>query len=58
MDGGRLDSLICADNHRQLRGPDPSGRVGHWILEVHLVDRAREIGGFFEQLLTLGPATA
>ena len=53
MDGDRLDSMICASNHRRLRGPDPSGRFGHWILEVHLVDRAREIGGFFEQLLTV-----
>jgi Xaa-Pro aminopeptidase len=53
MEGDRLDSMICANNHRRLRGPDPSGRIGHWILEVHLVDRAREIGGFFEQLLTV-----
>ncbi|HWE56816.1 MAG TPA: M24 family metallopeptidase [Acidimicrobiales bacterium] len=53
MAGGRLDSLICASNPRPLRGPDPSGRVGHWILEVHLVDRDLQIGGFLEQLLTL-----
>jgi Xaa-Pro aminopeptidase len=53
MAGGRLDSLLCADNRRRLRGPDPSGRVAHWILEVHLVDRDREIGGFYEELLTL-----
>jgi hypothetical protein len=32
---------------------DRAGNVAHWILEVHLVDREREIGGFFEQLLTL-----
>ncbi len=37
-----------------MRRTDPSGRVGHWILEIHLVDRGREIGGFYEQLLTLG----
>jgi Xaa-Pro aminopeptidase len=54
MEGGRLDSLICASNDRVLRGLDPSGRVAHWILEVHLVDRDRQIGGFFEELLTLG----
>ena len=53
MDGGRLQSLLCADNHRQIRGQDPSGRVAHWILEVHLVDRDRQIGGFYEELLTL-----
>jgi hypothetical protein len=25
-----------------------------WILEIHLVDSAREFGGFYEQLLDLG----
>lgn len=33
---------------------DASGHKRHWILEIHLVDRAREIGGFYEQLLTIG----
>jgi Xaa-Pro dipeptidase len=27
----------------------------HWILEIHLVDRALGIGGFYEELLDLGP---
>jgi hypothetical protein len=28
--------------------------VAHpWILEIHLVDRDRRIGGFFEELLDL-----
>jgi len=36
-----------------MRRTDRSGRQCHWILEVHLVDREREIGGFFEQLLTV-----
>jgi hypothetical protein len=36
-----------------MRRTDPSGRVGHWILEVHLIDQAREIGGFYEELLTI-----
>jgi hypothetical protein len=36
-----------------MRRTDPSGRTCHWILEVHLVDRERQIGGFYEQLLTL-----
>jgi hypothetical protein len=29
------------------------GRRRHWILEIHFVDRVREIGGFFEELLTV-----
>ena len=36
-----------------MRRTDRVGRQCHWILEVHLVDRDRAIGGFFEQLLTL-----
>jgi Xaa-Pro aminopeptidase len=53
MVGERSDSLLCADNPRRVRSLDPSGRVAHWILEIHLVDRDREIGGFYEELLTL-----
>jgi formate dehydrogenase major subunit len=40
--------------HNQMRLPDSSGRNRHWILEIHFVDRAREIGGFYEELLTIG----
>jgi Xaa-Pro dipeptidase len=43
-------------NSISLREPDSKGRQRHWILEIHFVDRAREIGGFFEELLTVdGP---
>jgi hypothetical protein len=41
-----------------MRGTDRTGRVCHWILEVHLVDRNRQIGGFHEELLDLGHDTA
>jgi Xaa-Pro dipeptidase len=40
-------------NSTSLREPDAHGQPRHWILEVHFVDRAREIGGFFEELLTV-----
>ena len=53
LDGDRIESYIAPDNHTPMRRTDPSGRPVHWILEVHLVDRDRQIGGFFEQLLTL-----
>jgi Xaa-Pro dipeptidase len=36
-----------------LREPDDKGQQRHWILEIHFVDRRREIGGFFEELLTV-----
>lgn len=37
-----------------MRSTDERGRLRHWILEIHFVDRARQIGGFFEELLTVG----
>ena len=36
-----------------MRRTDPSGRVAHWILEIHLIDEDRQFGGFYEELLTL-----
>jgi Xaa-Pro dipeptidase len=40
-------------NAIQLREPDDSGQPRHWILEIHFVDRGREFGGFYEELLTV-----
>jgi Xaa-Pro dipeptidase len=40
-------------NSIALREPDETGAARHWILEIHFIDRAREIGGFFEELLTV-----
>ncbi|MFF3093076.1 M24 family metallopeptidase [Streptomyces cyaneofuscatus] len=52
-DGARAESYIAADNTTRLRRTDRAGRVCHWILELHLVDRRRGFGGFYEQLLDL-----
>jgi Xaa-Pro dipeptidase len=38
---------------KPMRRTDPNGRLCHWILEIHLVDRVRGFGGFYEQLLDL-----
>jgi len=40
-------------NAQSLREPDATGTLRHWILEIHFVDRSRQIGGFFEELLTI-----
>jgi Xaa-Pro dipeptidase len=40
-------------NDTMLREPDAKGAMRHWILEIHFVDRARKIGGFYEELLTV-----
>jgi Xaa-Pro dipeptidase len=36
-----------------MRSIDKKGRRRHWILEIHFVDKEREIGGFYEELLTV-----
>lgn len=38
-------------NSKRMRDLDGLGRDRHWILEIHLVDRARTFGGFYERLL-------
>lgn len=50
--GDKVLSYIAPGNESPLRGVDSLGAERHWILEIHLVDRARRIGGFYEQLLT------
>jgi hypothetical protein len=40
-------------NEQRLREPDARGAQRHWILEIHFIDRARQIGGFYEELLTV-----
>jgi Xaa-Pro dipeptidase len=42
---------IGPNNPMRMRGLDPNGRETHWILEIHLVDRDRTFGGFYERLL-------
>jgi Xaa-Pro dipeptidase len=44
---------IRSGNDVLLREPDAQGATRHWILEVHFIDRRREIGGFYEELLTV-----
>ena len=45
---------ITPDNTEPLRGLYPSGGERHWMLEIHLKDEARQFGGFYEELLTVG----
>jgi len=50
----KITLYVHPKNPNRMRIPGVSGRERHWILEIHFVDRAREIGGFYEQLLTIG----
>lgn len=45
---------ITEGNDLPMTRLSDKGKRYHWILEMHLVDREREIGGFMEQLLTIG----
>jgi Xaa-Pro aminopeptidase len=51
---GKFFSHIRPENPERLNDPYLSGQKRHWILEIHLVDRTRQFGGFYEQLLTVG----
>lgn len=54
IDGADVESYITPANGTPLRRTDKAGRLCHWILEIHLVDREHGFGGFHEELLTLG----
>lgn len=51
INGDQIDCYITTGSVQPMRRPDAAGHPCHWILEVHLVDRERGFGGFFEQLL-------
>jgi|SRR5580704_5066363 Xaa-Pro dipeptidase len=52
--GDKITLYVHPKNQDRMRSSDAFGRKRHWIFEIHFVDRAREIGGFYEQLLTIG----
>jgi Xaa-Pro aminopeptidase len=54
IEGDDVHSHVMPGSTRPMRGLDSGGRICHWILEIHVVDRARQIGGFYEELLDLG----
>ncbi|OBF55941.1 aminopeptidase [Mycobacterium sp. 852002-53434_SCH5985345] len=53
--GPGVQWYIMPGSNKPMRRTDPAGRTCHWILEIHLADRARGFGGFYEQLLDLSP---
>lgn len=50
LDGEDMINYIHPDNTIPLNKCDTAGQPRYWIIEIHLVDRAKEIGAFFEQL--------
>lgn len=55
ISGDDVHSYIKLGSTRLMRSTDTAGLTCHWILEIHLVDRAAGYGGFYEQLLDIGP---
>ncbi len=51
--GEELENYIHPDNRQRMRDADRLGGPRHWIYEIHFVDAPRQIGGFYEQLLTI-----
>lgn len=49
----KISLYITRGNDQGMSQLDANGQKRHWILEIHLVDYARQIGGFYEQLLTV-----
>jgi hypothetical protein len=52
LESGNYGLYVHPGNHNDMLAPDANGQQRHWILEIHFVDIGRQIGGFFEQLLT------
>jgi Xaa-Pro aminopeptidase len=55
INGDEIGYYITTGSDEPMRRHDHAGRLCHWILEVHLVDRDRGFGGFHEELLDLAP---
>ena len=51
--GDKVTLYVHPESHLPMRSLNEKGQKRHWILEIHFVDREREIGGFFEELLTV-----
>jgi Xaa-Pro dipeptidase len=49
--GNKDHYRISPANPGRMRDPDSLGQPRYWIIEVHLVDRTRSFGGFYERLL-------
>ena len=50
----KVSLYVHPKNNLRMRDTDANGQERFWILEIHFVDRAKEIGGFYEELLSVG----
>jgi len=52
LDNEDKTNYVHPKNNTDMYALDRNGNKRDWILEIHFVDEKKEIGGFFEQLLT------
>lgn len=45
-------NYIHPNNHQLMSEKDKNGNERFWIYEIHFIDEANQIGGFFEQLVS------
>lgn len=50
--GEEKTNYIHPDNHLSMSELDRLGHERYWIYEIHFIDRNKNIGGFFEQLVS------
>jgi Xaa-Pro dipeptidase len=50
----KVTLYVHPESHLDMRSLNEKGEKRHWLLEIHFVDREHQIGGFFEELLTIG----
>jgi Xaa-Pro aminopeptidase len=53
IEDDKVTLYVHPQSNVRMRSVDERGLRRHWILEIHFIDRARQIGGFFEELLTV-----
>ena len=51
--GDKVTLYVHPDSHLPMRSLNEKGQKRHWIQEIHFVNREHQIGGFFEELLTI-----
>ncbi len=51
IQGEEIINYIHPENTLSMSAPDKLGQQRFWIYEIHFVDKARQIGGFFEQMI-------
>jgi Xaa-Pro aminopeptidase len=52
IQGDEEGNYLHPNNHDQVAALDKNGNKRYWIYEIHFIDRANQIGGFFEQLVS------